>query len=225
MNNFNLPDLIDPEIFAVNNFDVKVYQDTWGDYLIIDDFWTYPDKIHELSFKIPTVKLKGAYDVPANGTEYYDGRSHFIFYTKPLFTYILEDIVNKCFNLIPADISNNRMFFLSNNLFTITPKSYLRYQNSYYGPHEDGNSTIAAITYFNKEYEAVDGTAMFNKQGLHKTSQAWVDQSDVDQIGFLPAKYNRLILYDGSVYHASSISSKWINNVRHSMVYFMEVYK
>lgn len=222
MNNFNLPELITPDIFSVNNFDIKVYNDTWGDFLVVDDFWTYPDKIHDLAFKTPTVKLKGAYDVPENGTEYYDGRSQFVFYTKPLFTYVLEDVVSKCFNITPLDISDNKMFFLSNNLFTITPEAYSKHKNKYYGPHEDGANVIAAISYFNKEYDLVDGTAVFNKQGLHKTAEAWVDNTDVEQIGFLPAKFNRLILYDGSVYHASSLSSRWMSEVRHSMVYFME---
>jgi hypothetical protein len=225
MNNINLPDLITSDIFSVNNFDVKVYSDTWGDYLVIDDFWTYPDKIHELALKIPTVKLAGAYDVPANGTEYYDGRSQFVFYKKELFISVLEDIVNKCFNLIPVDISTEKTFLLSNNLFNITPEAYLKYKNCYYGPHQDGPNTIASITYFNKEYDDTDGTAIFNKHGLHKTSQSWVEHSDVNKIGFLPAKYNRLIIYDGNVHHASTIGPRWATDVRHTMVYFMEVYK
>jgi len=225
MNNLNLPEIIDLDIFSVNNFNVEVYRDSWGDYLVIDDFWMYPDKIYELALKTPTVKLPGAYDNANNGIDYYDGRSHFVFYKKPFFTNILEDIVLKCFNLNPVDISQERLFHIANNLFNTTPEYYNKHKNSFYAPHVDGDNVIAAISYLNKEYEDYDGTVIFRKHGLHYTLGGWVNSEDNDKIGFLPAKFNRLILYDGSVYHASAISHRWITDIRHTMVYFMEVYK
>lgn len=220
MNNLNLPLLIDPESFSINNFDVQVYNATWGDFLVIEDFWTYPDKIHEMALKIPTVKLQGVYDVDANGTEYYDGRSHFIFYEKQLFMDVIEDVISKCFNLTIDIDPYQKLFSISNNIFNISKKSYIKYENCYYGPHEDGPKTIAAISYLNKEYSETDGTVMFDGSGYHKTPQAWVEKTDVSSIGFLQAKYNRLIIYDGSVHHASSITPRWINDIRHTMVYF-----
>ena len=220
MINSNLPLLITPELFSINNFNVNVYNSSWGDFLVIEDFWTYPDKIHEAALKIPTVKLQGVYNVDANGTEYYDGRSHFIFYEKQLFMDVIEDIIIKCFNLAIDIDPNQKLFPLSNNIFTMSEESYSKYGQCYYGPHEDGSKTIASITYLNREYDEEDGTVMFNGSGFHKSPQAWVEKSDVSKIGFLPAKYNRLIIYDGSVHHASSITSKWINNIRHTMVYF-----
>jgi len=223
MNTPNLPLLITPDLFKINNFNVNVYNASWGDFLVIEDFWCYPDKIHETALKVPTVKLQGVYNVEENGSEYYDGRSHFIFYEKQLFMDVIEDVISKCFNLTMDIDPNQKLFTLSNNIFSMSSKSYSNYGSCYYGPHEDGEKTIAAITYLNKEYDEEDGTVMFDGHGFHKTPQAWVEKTDVTRIGFLPAKYNRLIIYDGSIHHASAITSRWVNATRHTMVYFSHV--
>jgi hypothetical protein len=220
MKKINLPQLITSELFEINNFDVKIYSASWGDFLIIDDFWKYPDKIHKAALKIPTVKLKGSYNVNENGSEYYDGRSHFIFYERQLFMDVIDDVISKCFNVNLYTDPTQILFPLSNNIFNIKEKYFEKYCKSYYGPHEDGNNTIAAISYLNEEYDEDDGTVMFDGNGFHKTSQAWVEKSDVAEIGFLQAKYNRLIIYDGSIHHASSITKRWINDIRHTIVYF-----
>jgi len=220
MNNPNLPLLITPDLFEINNFDVNVYNASWGDFLVIEDFWRYPDKIHDISLKMPTVKLQGFYNVKENGLEYYDGRSQFFFYEKPLFMYVMEDVISKCFDVVVHVDPNQKLFTISNNIFNIDREYYSKYNSCYYGPHNDGENAIASITYLNKEYDEEDGTVMFDGEGLHKSNQPWVEKSNVSEIGFLPAKYNRLIIYDGSVHHASAITSRWINDLRHTMVYF-----
>lgn len=221
----NLPPLIEPEIFELNDFKVQVYRDKCGDYLVIDNFWAYPDKINELALLTPTVKLQNAYNTVHNGTKYYDGRSHFIFYAKPLFISVLEDIVNKMFNITHIDVGTQATHMMANNLFNITPKEYSERRNYYYGPHTDGSDVIACISYLNKEYSPQDGTVMFNRDGLHEEFEPWVKKSDVNTLGFLPAAYNRMIIYDGNIHHSSSITSRWVNEIRHSMVYFMQTYK
>lgn len=220
MKNFQLPPMLDLNVFDVNeNFDILTYSDTWGDFLVIDNFWKNPKLLNKYAMMMPTCRLAGIYDMEHNGKEFYDGRSYYVLPKKLQFQEVLEDIINQFFNLNHIEQDT---FYLANNLFSLTEECYNNNKNNYYAPHVDGDNVIACITYLNDEYEDTDGTGIFSRDALTKNHSPWVSS---EMIGFLPAKFNRLIIYEGSVPHASIINRRWITEVRHSMLYFMMVDK
>jgi len=226
MNTCNLPILYNENLFNLNNnFHINICEEDWGTYLCIDNFWQYPEEINEYAMLIPTTKLSGIYDIEDNGKDFYDGRSHFVLPKKLLFHHVLEDIVKKFFNILPKPMDEDTLSssILANNIFSMTEQCFENHKNCFYSPHNDGPDVIACLSYFNQEYDEEDGTAIFPRIGLTKIQSPWM--SEVKPIGFLKAKYNRIIIYDGSIPHASTISKRWITEIRHSMVYFMKVYK
>lgn len=214
-----VPELIDDWIFDINeNLNLNVIERPWGNYIEVDNFWKYPEKIHEVSLRMPCIRLHGMYDVQENGQDYFDGRSYHYF-AKPLVWHdALCDIVKKVYNV--NDVINQDLM-LGNNIFTWNEKCYNENKNMGYSPHIDGYDIIACLWYMNPEdlYTEEDGTGIYAGGTIYKKQSPWIyNDKMVDK---LSAKYNRLVIYDGGVHHAALVGPKWIGRVRHSMVHFL----
>lgn len=218
MEMITLPSLIEDDVFNVNkNLNINVKETSWGNYIEIDNFWEYPEKIHEIALKIPCTRLQGIYDVEENGKDYFDGRSYFNFHKEILFHDVLVDVITKIYSVSHLDHQN---LSLGNNIFNWNRKCFLKNKDNGYSPHSDGDNVIACLWYMNSEYDKTDGTGIYSNIGKHSKQSPWIDNSNL--IDVLEAFPNRLVIYDGAVSHSSIVGERWINDVRHSMVHFLE---
>ena len=214
----NLPLLIEDNVFDVNpDLNINVIETSWGNYIEVDNFWTYPEKIHDIALKIPCMRLQGIYDVSENGQDYFDGRSYFNFHKEILFHDVLIDIVVKIYSVAYVEHQNLN---LGNNIFNWNNKCYQENKHNGYSPHSDGENVIACLWYMNSEYDENDGTGIYSSIGKYTKNSPWIDNSNL--VNVLKAAPNRLVIYDGAVLHSSIVGERWIKNIRHSMVHFLE---
>lgn len=213
-----LPILIEDDLFDVNqNLNINVVESSWGNYIEVDDFWKYPEKIHDIALTIPCTRLHGMYDVRENGQDYFDGRSYFYFHKEILFHNVVKDIILKIYDVKDLEHQN---LTLGNNIFTWNKKCCEENKDNGYSPHKDGFNIIACLWYLNNSYDEEDGTGIYAGHSKYTKQSPWIKNDTlVDKI---KAKSNRLVIYDGDVHHAALVGKKWITETRHSMVHFLE---
>jgi hypothetical protein len=213
----NLPILIEDSLFDVNkNIHINVKTPSWGNYIEVDNFFVNFKKIHEIALTMPCTRLHGMYDVKENGQDYFDGRSYFYFHKTVLFHDVVKDIIEKVYNVKNL---TEQTLNLGNNIFTWNQTCYDNNKNNGYSPHSDGENIVACLWYMNEEYDEEDGTGIYAKPSLYSKQSPWIPNDTL--VDVIQAKPNRLVIYDGDVYHAAKVGKRWISDIRHSMVHFL----
>jgi len=211
------PILIEDSLFDVNqNIRINVKTTSWGNYIEVDNFFKNYKDINKIALTIPCTRLHGMYDVEENGQDYFDGRSYFYFHKTILFHDVVKDIIEKVYSI--EDLTEQTVN-LGNNIFTWNEKSYEENKNNGYSPHTDGENIIACLWYMNEEYDDNDGTGIYAPPPLYSKQSPWISNETL--IDVMPAKPNRLVIYDGSVHHAARVGKRWISDIRHTMVHFL----
>lgn len=216
------------EIFKVNdNLEFDLIEEEWGNYVRVKNFWKYPDKISEIILNTPCVKLPAAIYHKNNGEKYFDGRSHFVFPTNMLFSDVTKHLISENFKIdkkfLKLKWSSPTILF--NNVFEILDDTFNNYEEYAYAPHRDGIDQIACIWYMNQTYIEGDGTALYDisiseteECKMNLLNSPW--SKEPKKIGLIPAEYNSLVIYEGNIPHAQSITKHWHSEKRMTMVQF-----
>jgi hypothetical protein len=218
------------EIFKINeNCKINFYDLDWGSYVYVENFWEHPEKIAELFFNSPCIIIPSICYNNFNGEKYFDGRNHFCFPYKPYFMDFCVYLIQKYFCFENVKIKWDKPHTLFGNIFQMIDNEFNDYKSYHYAPHTDGSHQYACTWYMNSDYMEEDGTAFYNKSvssirdyRLNKIKTPWTN--NVEKIGLIPAQFNCMSIYDGSIPHGQSLSSNWFKNKRLSLVQFFEVF-
>ena len=217
------------ETFQVNeNLEYDLLEESWGNYIRVKNFWKYPEKISEIVLNTPCIKLPSSIYNKHNGSKYFDGRSHLVFPTQMLFSDVTKHLISDNFKIDKQflKVKWQSPTLLLNNVFKFLDEStYEKYKNCSYAPHKDGIDQIACIWYMNKNYLEEDGTGIYDRTisdteecRFNLLESPW--SSEPNRIGLINAEYNSLVIYNGDIPHAQSLTKNWIDENRITMVQF-----
>lgn len=206
--------------FEINEkLGIEVKEESWGKYLIVDNFWKRPEKIKEYCLTYHPVKLPGVYSSPDNGSKYYDGRIKFVFDEMPLFTEVVYYLAYTYFNKHELRVRQHNPYILSGNIFEMYDLDYNKFSDHSYAPHIDGDDQIAATWYMNTDYSSDEGTGVYDCVP-HMKNTPWCTGANL--IGKMPAKYNRMVLYESHIPHGQLVTDRWFSEKRISLVQFFD---
>ena len=189
------------EINDLSNIKVVDYGETQIYYM--DNFYKYPDKVHDYVTSITPALWKSREKNSYNGI-YFEDRRHYI-KDKRMgeVSQRLSEMIKKV-PLHPNTLVTNFSRFVENE--------FNDYKNNFWWPHIDDGPN--AIIYLNKDIpEEHDGTSIYIKKNEYKIegtehNNPWQKKENWEKIIDIRASYNRLAIFDGSYYHAMNISDK-----------------
>ena len=160
---------------------------------IIDNFYKNPEKIEDYFFNrdVPLWKINEKHSY---NNIYFEDRRLGKLDEKLIPVY---DFLSKLCNqkYLKPYISTNMTCFYKN--------SFNDYKNCFWWPHIDNGYN--GIVYFNDDC----GTNLYKDLGWDTDSiehfEPWRPKAYYDIIKTLKAKYNRMVLFDGTIYHAMNI--------------------
>ena len=215
------------ELFELNpDYEVVSFD---GEVMIVDNWYKNYDQIIEVMKKQTpiTYTSDGAPEISEeNGKEYFDGRVIFPnskFNKKYLKS--VEEIL-KLINTTPDDVH-----FETNALIFNYWKSGKIYENKFQSrPHTDGTNTFACVIYLDELCSG--GTAFYKSKEKPSSGSGLIDiqnitvEQCIELKRVIPAKPNRMIIYEGNTPHGAFIEdhSKYIDEWRINHVHFIHLH-
>lgn len=216
------------EIFAVNDhLDCELIKEDWGIYVRVKNFWKTPDKIRDLFFSTPCSSLPGACYQNYNGKKYFDGRNAIPLMTPQKFSDVVFYIIHKYLEIDTHHVELKWKIptLLFGNIFQMYDKDFNKFETHYYAPHKDGSNQIACTWYMNENYGDGEGTTIYDKT-IAETEECMLNMIDspwtnsVKKVGHIQAEYNTLVIYSGDIPHGQSVTDRWFDEKRLTLVQF-----
>lgn len=175
------------------------------DLFVVDNFYKNPDGVLDLIEAQPAKKWKD-WDKPSYNGEYFlDHRHDFVNEQSKIYNTFFESITGQKIAQ-PGRIVTNCMEFYD--------KKFNNYQEHYWGPHNDLGYT--GLVYLNKIES--EGTNFYTRiaEDLWDTPEhfePWRLKKRYKLEYHVPAKYNRLVLFDGeTLCHGMAVNSNTFFN-------------
>lgn len=175
-------DVIDVDIFRLNdNPEINHKSIENNKITIIDNFYKYPDKVREFSYKIPLINLA----VSKGLAKCYRGAwaNWNKLELKP--TGPIQEFLSKLLN---KDVIFDKFIF---SFYMFDDKNYDKLK-SLFKPHVD-HSKYGGLVYLNKESDCRGGTGFYKKNDWNLTE-------------IVKMKYNRFVIYPANIWHSVHIS-------------------
>jgi len=201
--------------FSFNTKNIQKINILGTDLFIIDNFYQDPDKVVNIIQSQPSHKWKH-WDTPSfNGKYFLDHRHDFINDDSKIYNTFFEDITGQKIGQSGRIVTNCMDFY---------DKTFNNYIDNYWGPHNDLGYT--GLVYLNN-FES-EGTNFYTRIGedIWNTPEhydPWRAKTKYNLEYTVPAKYNRLVLFDGkTLCHGMAIDSdKFFNNKRINQAIFL----
>jgi len=167
---------------------------------IIDDFYKDPDSVLDIIENQSWTKWKEWDDPSYNGVHFLDHRHDFLDDRSKIYNLFFENLTGQKIGQ-PGRIVTNCMRFYD--------KEFNDYENYYWGPHSDLGYT--GLVYLNK-FDS-EGTNFYRRTkddpwDTPEHFEPWRSKDRYQLECMIPAKYNRLVLFDGEcVCHGMAVDS------------------
>ena len=204
------PRIINIDIFKINlNFKINYEYIDNHKIIVIDNFYKYPDEVRNFAFNLPVYSMEwGNHNIESY-------RGNWVANEKDVQEY--SKVLNY---LLPHDVEINMMAFTFYK-FLKDKKKYKNKNHIWNIPHID--RMYNGIIYLNKKEECSGGTSFFEHK---KTKDFFIDNNNMNKywnyvrdikvnddiennykhnwniLKTIKMKYNRLILFNGSLFHS-----------------------
>ena len=199
-------------MFEINNKNYIQYQVNETTVYEIEDFYKYPDKLVEFISNLLPYLHKAEQQGSLNGNAFEDLRHS-------CDVIGLREVKNFLSGICKQEFGDPDT--LETNMFKFLDKNFNRYNDNYWWPHIDGGYT--ALIYLNSF--SYPGTNLYtslvgeNRDIEHITP--WQPKSNYKLEKTLYAKYNKLVLFDGTNLHSmATTDNRFYDNYRLNQVLF-----
>ena len=198
-------------LFDVNELNFKVRETTAGNVYFMDDFYKHPDKV---------VRFINSHDTPlwnvdpsrsrktCNGKFFEEKRNiSEIWQCRELISKLCRHLGEK--HEVICGPKNDTESFLTHDIKFID-QEYNDYENFYWWPQRNPGC-LTGLVYLDSESDS--GTNLYEMNPdtklpkREKHEQPWRPKEDWRVLHSIEPKYNRLVVFDGDVYHGMDITS------------------
>ena len=196
-------------IFDINKLDIKTIETSAGKIHVMDNFYQNPIEVekHILSHKCPLRFSEDKSRFGFNG-KHYEDRRHLI-PSHELKSEVYDRISKFLLNETGRNYKNTDSHQISTNSMQFLTRGFNNFKNYFWWPHIDKPEKMNMIVYFNKStcgtnlYRNTTGKLPYYKEHF----QPWCHKSNWEILYSITPKFNRMVIFDGTVYHGMDINS------------------